>query len=44
MLLYSLFACSVVLGGLVTTISLRRADYADTSGNNSAKYAPEDSA
>jgi hypothetical protein len=45
-LLYSLFACSVILAGLVTAISIIRTGYADTSegnaGENSASYVPEE--
>jgi hypothetical protein len=41
-LLYSLFACSVILGGLVTAISIIRGGYAETSGNHSASSVPEE--
>jgi hypothetical protein len=41
-LLYSIFASSVMLGGLVTAISIIRGGHTDTSGISSLMYTPED--
>jgi len=41
-LLYSIFACSVMLGGLVTAIGIIRGGYADTSGISAFQYTPEE--
>ena len=41
-LLYSILACSVVLGGFITTFSLAHTDYADASGMSSFQHIPED--
>jgi hypothetical protein len=41
-LLYSIFACSVMLGALITAISIIRGGYADTSGISSFQYTPEE--
>ncbi|MEH6447683.1 MAG: hypothetical protein V7765_03390 [Oleispira sp.] len=41
-LLYSIFACSVMLGGLVTAISIIRGGYTDSSGINAFQHLPEE--
>lgn len=40
--LYSVFAGSVILGGLITAVSIIRGGYADNSGISSFQYTPED--
>ncbi len=46
-LLYSIFACSVMLAGLITAVSIIRGGYtdggyADTVSTSSLMYTPED--
>lgn len=41
-LLYSIFACSVILGAIITVISIIRSGYTDTSGISSFLYTPEE--
>lgn len=41
-LLYSIFACSVILAGLIIAISLIRGGHADSSGKNAFHFTPEE--
>tara|TARA_B110000438_G_C15723895_1_gene611092 strand:- start:796 stop:933 length:138 start_codon:yes stop_codon:yes gene_type:complete len=41
-LLYSIFACSVLLAGLIIVISIIRGSHADTSGKNAFQFTPEE--
>lgn len=41
-LLYSILACGVVLGGLIITFGLAHTDYADASGISSFQHIPEE--
>jgi hypothetical protein len=41
-LLYSIFACSVMLGGVIVAISIIRGGYTDTSSISAFQYTPEE--
>ena len=41
-LLYSIFACSVMLGGLIVAISIIRGGYTDTSGMRAFQNTQEE--
>ena len=41
-LLYSIFADSVILGGLITAIGIIRGGYTDSSGKNPFQFTPEE--
>ncbi len=41
-LLYSVFAGSVILGGLITVISITRGGYADASSISAFQFTPEE--
>jgi hypothetical protein len=41
-LLYSIFASFVMLGGLITAVSIIRGGYTETPAISSLQYSPED--
>jgi hypothetical protein len=41
-LLYSIFACSVMLGGLIIALSILRGGYADAANISSFQHTPDE--
>jgi len=41
-LLYSIFACSIMLGGLITALSIIRSGYADATNISSFQHMPDE--